>query len=113
MKKSDNLSFPYLQKEDFHFHQFPLFLNSFFFSSFSFIGRTSLKNNAHTKDTHLHSIFLTLSLSCKANKQQHSTRKLRTQAAGRSGIRSPLPLHQNPPKFQGKKKPDPRPMAGQ
>ena len=75
-EKSDNSS--YLQRED--FPSPPIFFFLLFFQSY--IGRTSLKNNAHTKDTHLHSIFLTLSLSCKANKQQHSTRKLRTQVAG-------------------------------
>lgn len=52
-------------------------------SSFSsHIGRTLLKSNAHTKDT-------LLSLSCKANKQQHSTRKIRTQAASRGAASSP------------------------
>lgn len=68
MKKATTWVFPYLQKEDFSifpttgFFFFVFFLLSkLFFHSFSYIGRTSLKNNAHTKDTHLHSIFFFLS----------------------------------------------------
>lgn len=56
----------------------------------SHTGRTLPKSNAHTKDT-------LLSLSRKANKQQHSTRKIRTQAAERGAASSPrLPSNLGP-----------------
>lgn len=61
--------------------QFSLIFLKLFLSPFLCIGHTSLENNAHTKDTHLHSIIF-WTLSCKANKQQHSAWKLGTQAAG-------------------------------
>lgn len=55
------------------------------------------KNNAHTKDTHLHGTFFK-TFSCKANQQQHSTLKLRTQVQqGKRGTRSPCPPPFKPP----------------